>query len=60
MLSTKRHSTVLYCNISECIISDKNTQHQNLCMYQDLVLAEISACHLQLKCMGSHFFPGHP
>ena len=24
------------------------------------ILAEISAYHLQLKCMGGHFFPGHP
>ena len=24
------------------------------------ILPEISAYHLQLKCMGSHFFPGHP
>ena len=24
------------------------------------ILPEISAYHLQLKCMGGHFFPGHP
>ena len=24
------------------------------------ILAEISAYHLQLKCMAGHFFPGHP
>ena len=24
------------------------------------ILAEISAYHLQLKCMGGHLFPGHP
>ena len=24
------------------------------------ILAEISAYHLQLKCMGGHFFLGHP
>ena len=24
------------------------------------ILAEISAYHLQLKCTGGHFFPGHP
>ena len=25
-----------------------------------LILAEMSAYHLQMKCMGGHFFPGHP
>ena len=25
-----------------------------------IILAEISAHHLQLKCIGSHFFPCHP
>ena len=25
-----------------------------------ILLPEISAYHLQLKCMGGHFFPGHP
>ena len=24
------------------------------------ILPEISAYHLQLKCMGGHFFSGHP
>ena len=24
------------------------------------ILPEVSAFHLQLKCMGGHFFPGHP
>ena len=28
-----------------------------ICIY---ILPEISAHHLQLKCMGSHFFPCHP
>ena len=25
-----------------------------------IILGEISAHHLQLKCMGGHFFPCHP
>ena len=28
--------------------------------YMLYILPEISAHHLQLKCMGGHFFPCHP
>ena len=42
-------------------LEDIVSHYRNLCVYQDLhVSAEISAHHLQLKCMGGHFFMHHP
>ena len=42
------------------IFIHKISQYYKLYVYLTYlyILAEISACHLQLKCVGGHFFPG--
>ena len=42
------------------IFIHKLTQYYKLYVYLTYlyILAEISACHLQLKCVGGHFFSG--
>ena len=62
------HSPVLWQSlegfISHKIFNMKIKVHVHVCVYLNLsvycILAKISVYHLQLKCMGSHFFPGHP
>jgi len=45
----------------EGIVSSKNTRYENIVLMKTCfcILAEISTYHLQLKCMGGHFFPWH-
>ena len=42
------------------VVSHKNTRYQKVCMcvlrLVSIKVAEISAHHLQFKCMGRHFF----
>ena len=41
--------------IPDDVVSHKNSRHQKVCMNYLYILAEISAHHLQLKCMRQSF-----